>query len=229
MKVLIVEDDIVIAESHKEMLQDFGLTSISSCHVKQEALQMINENKYDLVLLDAKLETGMEGVELGSVLNNDFKVPFIYLTANTDLESVKSMVATKPISYLSKPIRKSELFAAISLVPQVQSKVEEKVYSLKDGASLFRFTKENFLYAQSSGNYIKITLLDKNKGYLIRMSLETFLQEVQDEDIVRVSRFYVVNTSKIEELRKRSLVIAQEKIAYSRTKYEELLVKLDRN
>lgn len=222
-RILIVEDDLIIAESHKEKLSDFGFTNCEICLTKNEALDQLALKTFDLVLLDVRLESKFEGIELGNVISANYAIPFIYLTAHSDLESVKKMVESKPISYLSKPIRKSELYAAVSIVFASNQSIDKSDFvSLQDGGSVVRFKKQQLIFAQSSGNYINLSFSNNSKSKLIRMSLETLLVELNDSNFKRVSRFYVVNVNAIDELHRKFILVNGVKIAYSRVTYDEL-------
>lgn len=224
-RILIVEDDLIIAESHKFRLNEFGFTNCDVALSKEDAKLLLTKNNYQLVLLDVRLETHFEGIDLGNFIASNYGIPFIYLTAHSDLESVKKMVESKPISYLSKPVRKTDLFAAVSIVFATREDEIETV-TLKDGGSIVRFEKSNLVYAQSSGNYINLKFSDNNKTRLIRMSLDTLLQELNDPNFMRISRFYVINLLNVEEVTRKEISIGGEKITFARDKYNDLLAKL---
>lgn len=222
-RILIVEDDYLIAENHRERLNDFGYTNCDVAHSKGEAEVLLSRNKYDLALLDVRLNDQFEGIEIGNYITKNFGFPFIYLTAHSDIASVKKMVASKPISYLSKPIRKSDLFGAISIVfTSLSVNNSDQYVKLKDGGSHVRFDRHTLLYAQSSGNYVQLKFSDNAKSKLIRMSLENLLSSLEHENFVRASRFYVINTEHISELNRKYVIINDEKIGISKGKYDEI-------
>lgn len=227
-RILIVEDDLIIAESHKDKLKDFGYANCEICSSKNEALELLQKHEYHLVLLDVRLDRKFEGIEVGNFISANYGIPFIYLTAHSDLESVKKMVESKPISYLSKPIRKSELYAAISIIlATIDEKDQSNFVSLQDGGSVVRFRKQQLMYAQSSGNYINLTFSDNSKSKLIRMSLDTLLVELNDPNYMRLSRFYVVNVKAIEELHRKYILIKGAKITYTKVSYDDLFKGLN--
>jgi len=222
-RILIVEDDHLIAENHRERLLDFGYPNCDLAYSKIEAETLLSEHVYDLALLDVRLNEQFEGIELGNLISKNYGIPFIYLTAHSDINSVKKMIASKPISYLSKPVRKSDLFGAISIVfTSLPYHSEDRYLSLKDGGSHVRFDKQSLLFAQSSGNYIQLKFAESPKSKLIRMSLENLSISLDDERFVRVSRFYVINTQHISELSKKYVIIDNEKIGISNGMYAEI-------
>lgn len=221
-KILIVEDDVIIAESHKEKLMSFGFNSFSMAVSKEEAIHKLNTESFAFALLDVRLESEFEGVEIGNYITEKINIPFIYLTAHSDFESIKRMVVSKPLAYLSKPIRNPELFAAISLIEHISTPESNNELTLTEGNSVIKIDKENFLFAQSSGNYINLTFNDESKSRLIRMSLDNLIENANDPTIIRISRFYVVNASNITELHKKHILIGDEKINISTDKYKEI-------
>jgi len=222
-RILIVEDDHLIAENHRERLIDFGYPNCDLAYSKEQALILLSENEYSLALLDERLKEHFEGIELGNLISKNYGFPFIYITAHSDMNMVKKMVESKPISYLSKPIRKSDLFGAISIVFTVlPPQDEDRFVNLKDGGSHVRFDKQSLPFAQSSGNYIQLKFAETPKSKLIRMSLENLTTSLDDERFIRVSRFYVINTRHISELNKKYVLIANEKIGITRGMYSEI-------
>lgn len=222
-RILIVEDDHLIAENHRERLIDFGYPNCDLAYSKEQALILLSENEYSLALLDVRLKEHFEGIELGNLISKNYGFPFIYLTAHSDMNMVKKMVGSKPISYLSKPIRKSDLFGAISIVFTVlPPQDEDRFVNLKDGGSNVRFDKQSLPFAQSCGNYIQLKFAETPKSKLIRMSLENLTTSLDDERFIRVSRFYVINTRHISELNKKYVLIANEKIGITRGMYSEI-------
>lgn len=206
-----------------ERLLDFGYPNCDLVYSKIKAETLLSEHVYDLALLDVRLKEHFEGIELGNLISKKYGFPFIYLTAHSDMSMVKKMVESKPISYLSKPIRKSDLFGAISIVFTVlPPQDEDRFVNLKDGGSHVRFDKQSLLFAQSSGNYIQLKFAESPKSKLIRMSLENLSTSLDDERFIRVSRFYVINTQHISELNKKYVLIANEKIGITKGMYSEI-------
>src|SRR5690606_3356469 len=106
MKILIVEDEFLIVDMIKIMLKQNGFTSIEHANTLKYAHELL-ENNPDICLLDIRL--GEEnGIDFGKVLD-ERKIPFLYITANNDIQTIKLAAITNPQSYLSKPINEKDL------------------------------------------------------------------------------------------------------------------------
>ncbi len=119
LKILIIEDEILIAEDLKDTLIKFGVTEIKMAHDKAVALEQIMLFKPNLVLLDLNLNKKhdeLEGFEIGKYLTNETSIPFIYTTAHANTFISNNTLNSKPISQIKKPYNKSELLSSLNLV-----------------------------------------------------------------------------------------------------------------
>lgn len=215
LKVLIVEDEILIAEDLKDNLQGFGITKIRMVHDKDEAMLEIRTWKPDLLLLDIRLEKDTEGIEIGKYLMNNNPIPFIYITAHSDVELIKKIVKTKPAGYITKPFKKSDLFASISLIAEELRKSNSKSINIKDGYNTVRLSIDQILFVESDGNYINVQC--ENKKYVLRQSLESLAQELDESQFFRIHRSYLVNISKVDKYSGKDVTVAGHNLPLSRS------------
>lgn len=115
IRVLIVEDDPIIAEDIKEMLSNVNYSTLGVAYDKTDAIEMIDRLKPDLVLLDINLEGNYEGFEIADQINKKRKIPFIYLTSYSGKEILEKAKYTMPMGYIVKPFNESELFSTIEI------------------------------------------------------------------------------------------------------------------
>ena len=129
LKILIIEDDVLIAEFIKDILMSFNYPDIQLAHNKNNASMMLRDFLPDLVLLDIRMTGELDGVELANEINDKYKIPFVFISAHSDKDIIAKAINTKPISYITKPIKESDIFAAIELVKQ-KIKIEETNFLL---------------------------------------------------------------------------------------------------
>lgn len=113
-KILLVEDNILNQEIAKEILEDDGYI-IDIAENGKVAINKINQNKYDVVLMDMQMPV-MDGLEATRIVRNDFKfdkLPIIAMTANAMLEDKEKCINAGMNDHLSKPINPNELFNII--------------------------------------------------------------------------------------------------------------------
>lgn len=214
-RILIVEDEILIAEDLKDTLFDLGFSQVDMAHDRKSAIEMIHTVNPQIVLLDIRMEGETDGLEIGKFIAENTKQPFIYITAHSDVAMVKEIVKTRPEGYITKPVKKSDLFAAISLALQ-KVKVEDrsKSISIKDGYSNVLIQLDKILFVEAEGNYLNIVCEDRR--YVSRQSMESIMEEMNDERFFRIHRSYFVNTQKILKYSKKEIQIGIYKLPVSR-------------
>ena len=115
IRVLIVEDDPIIAEDIRDMLTDVDYQVLNVCYDKEEALEQIDILKPDLILLDINLDGSYEGFEIAEHINKTRKIPFLYLTSYSGKDIVNQAKQTLPMGYIVKPFNERELFSSIEI------------------------------------------------------------------------------------------------------------------
>src|SRR5690606_37264028 len=145
----------------------------------------------DFVFLDIQLKNNESGIDFGNILNQQ-GIPFIYITANTEVETLKEAIKTNPISYISKPIKSNDVIAALELL-RLKRSIKSKV-TLKLANKDVDIFLEDILFCEAKGSYTEI--VTKQHSYTKRVNLKDFL-EYLNTDFVRVHSSYVINKNHI--------------------------------
>lgn len=156
MKILIIEDEVLIAEILKDYLLSFGYTKIEMAHDKQSGLQLLETFKPQLVLLDIRMENEKDGLEIGKWINLKYQTPFIYLTAHSDNMLIREIMQTQPAGYINKPIKKVDLLTNILRITQSGLILDEGVANV-----LSKSDKELILELQT---YLQKNIYNKFEG-----------------------------------------------------------------
>ena len=114
-RILVVEDDPVIAEDIAMTLEDLGYLVAGKAHNAEKALQLLEAALPDLVLLDIDLGGGQNGIHLAGIINREYRVPFIYLTSFSDILTLQKVKVTLPAGFVLKPFDENRLRAAIEI------------------------------------------------------------------------------------------------------------------
>lgn len=114
-RILIVEDDTIIATDLKRTLIKSGYEVTAIVPSGEQALANLAEDPPDLVLMDIKLPGRVDGIDVAAHLHENSQVPVIYLTAHSNLEFLERSKPTEPYGYLLKPFREKELQANIEM------------------------------------------------------------------------------------------------------------------
>ena len=105
VKVLIVEDESLVAMDMSEMLTRLGYEVLPSAYSYEEAEQMLEEHQPDIVLLDIDLGGEKTGLDLGQLIRSKYDFPFVFITSHSDKPMVGRALVLHPNSYPCSSIR----------------------------------------------------------------------------------------------------------------------------
>jgi PAS domain S-box-containing protein/putative nucleotidyltransferase with HDIG domain len=138
-RILIVEDEAIIAMSLRDSLERFGYEVAGLAGSGEEALSMAAETGPDLILMDIMIRGGMDGIKTARELRQRFDIPFIYVSAFADRETVERARDTEPYGYLNKPVSDRDLYSNIDAA-LLRHRLERK---LRESEEQMRIITEN--------------------------------------------------------------------------------------
>lgn len=112
-KILIVEDQNIIAMDLKKSLHERGYEIVGICDNCEDAIKFANENQPDVILMDIMLNGERNGIETAELIIEEHDIPIIYLTALTDVDIYLQALQTEPSKYIMKPVEIESLERAI--------------------------------------------------------------------------------------------------------------------
>ncbi|MCV2366918.1 response regulator [Roseateles oligotrophus] len=108
-RILVVEDERLIARDIAMQLCDLGYEPLGPAHTGEQAIKMAGQLRPDLVLMDVHLASAIDGIEAAQVIRAQFDVASVFLSAfSGDANSARAELA-KPAGYLAKPFEDYEL------------------------------------------------------------------------------------------------------------------------
>lgn len=240
IKILIVEDEMVIAANISLQLCNLGYDVTAIVPRGEEALIQINLNPPDIVLMDIQLKGTMDGVETAQRMQQDNNIPIIYLTANADDSNFNRAKSTHPYAFISKPFKKLDLQRAIELtVNQIHCNDESGSNATMSNNSPFilsdcifvkhhekmvKIDIKDILYIEADRNYCRI--YSKDKEYLLVMTLKDMDEKLPNNPFLRIHRSYIINLSHVNEIAGTHVVISKKAIPMSKDMRQELLKRL---
>lgn len=240
VKILIVEDDMIIAANISLQLSNLGYEVTAIVPRGEEAILQIEENQPDIVLLDIHLKGALDGIATAQEMQKNYDIPIIYLTANADEATFNRAKATRPYAFISKPFKKLDLQRAIELtinrmaesqaLESEQERTREAPFILSDRIfvrhkdSMVKIFLEDILYIEADRNYCRI--FTKNKEYLLAITLKIMEEKLSPQHFIRVHRSYIVNIAQVDEVAESHVVIARKAIPLSKSLREELLKRI---
>jgi CheY-like chemotaxis protein len=114
-RIFLLEDDPDLSKVLVFQLENFGYKICGTAAYGEGAFEKIHKARPDLVLLDIKLKGHMDGIDVGGKLANRTDIPFIYLTALADKETLLRAGATVPEGYIKKPYDIEQLRITIEM------------------------------------------------------------------------------------------------------------------
>jgi PAS domain S-box-containing protein len=114
-RILIVEDDRIVAADLQARLEDMGYTVLGCVATGEDAVTSASHIRPDLALMDIRLKGESDGIETAGELRGRFGVPVVYLTAYKDRETLNRAQATDPYGYIVKPFDERELDVVLAI------------------------------------------------------------------------------------------------------------------
>lgn len=226
---LIVEDEMIIAETIREILEREGCKEIMMADSVEEAQEAISTKRPTLVLTDIALGKDKTGIDLGNLLISQYKIPFIYITSHYSPDILEKAKHTRPNAYIVKPFKNQDLVVAIELAlfniqqtPPGTDLLEE--LTVKEGRAIVHIPYTNIRWFETDGNYTTINLVD-NKRRVIRKPLSELQEQLPSSAFIRIHKSFLVNKKYISEIRASHIVVGTQELPVGRT-YQQALSDL---
>ena len=232
-KIGIVEDEIIIADSIRSVLLRMNYRVAEPCLNYDEAIKMLQADSLHLLLLDINLGEGSKsGIEVGRYIRENMDLPFIFLTANSDIKTVEQAKTVNPNAFLVKPFVQDELHAVIEIAmhnfysqkASEQPRPGKDFLFVKDGTGLHKISFSDILFLES--DHVYVCVYTTTRKYLIRASMQNYIEQLDADLFLRIHRSYVVNLSKIEKVIGSQVRIGETSLPVSRSYKDELLSRL---
>lgn len=114
-KVLIVEDEVIIAQSLARMLKRLGYDVVEMVTSGEDAIQAAHRHRPDIILMDIVIQGQINGIQAAAAIGDTYDIPVIYVTAYTDEQTLQKIRHVGGYGFLVKPFKREQLHAAIQL------------------------------------------------------------------------------------------------------------------
>ena len=145
-RILIVEDETIIAMEIASQLQSLGYEVISIVDTGEKAIQKAEEDKPDLILMDIRIKGEMDGIETAEIIRSQFGIPVVFSTAYANEERLDRAKLTQPFGYLLKPIQERDLKVTLEMalyVAKVETERRKAEEALLKNQELLKTTLES--------------------------------------------------------------------------------------
>ena len=243
VKVLIVEDDSMLALGISVSLQQHGYAVAGIAGQAEEAGRLFKENDVDIILINIHIPGDKDGIDTVLELMKIKRVPVIYLTAVADDATISRIKQTYPVAFLTKPYNSRNVCIAtemaihnfigcgeLDIMTEENSLapvgVKKSGYDAVDNEIILR--QGNHIFLKRNFQFVKINLRDilymvaegnyvhiviKDKKFTVRLSLMQVMRKLNYSRFARINRSSVVNMDAIQSFNKEQVFIAQHEIA----------------
>lgn len=238
LNIAVIEDELIIARTIASTLNEIGYAHCGPAINYTEAIHLLETKNPDLLLLDINLSGKKDGIDVARLVNEKYKLPFIFLTANSDAATIERAKMVNPHAYIVKPFTKEDLFTAIEIafnnfnrytgaapMPQTQPPVSRNYLFVKDGYRFRKVLFDEIVYMQSDHNYVTVYLSD-NQKMLVRSQLNEFVETLPHHIFKQVHRSYLVNIDKIKSVEPTEVIVQNAKVPVSPAFKTELMKTL---
>jgi len=230
-RILIVEDELIIAEDIKEKIISFGYEIAEVADSFETAIEILKTNTPDLVLLDITLKGKKNGMDIAREMDTLYPIPYIFLTSNHDVKTLEEIKTLHPSSYLMKPYKKEELYMAIELAFQPKTpisnnnnKTQPDHIFIKEGHSFQKIKKDDIRYLKSEGVYIEI--YTDLKRYITRDNFKNLMEKLSVDKFIQTHKSYYINIDHISSVTAISIMVGNDEIPLGRTFKDEVTKQL---
>jgi DNA-binding LytR/AlgR family response regulator len=238
IRVLIVEDEFFTLDMLRDYLEESGYKVSGDAMSAEEAITILEEGQTDLALLDISIKGNHDGIWLAEQINKKYRIPFVFLTAFSDSQTVRSAAKTNPYGYLVKPFSQADIFTSIEIALNNHNKFQAvQNESNKDQVNQIRdsiFVKDEigfkkvFLreirFVKAYKNYLEINLAVNSQ--IIRSTLTDFYQLLPSENFIQTHRSYVVNVDFLENIGGNFVMVSKTEVPLSRGFREPVMKRL---
>jgi len=200
IKALIVEDEILIAETIKLFLEERGHAVVGIAISYEEAIELLSKTNPDIVLLDIRLYGEKSGIDLARyLLASEKKVPYIIVSSQYESKIIEEAMYAGASGYLTKPISKESLWSTIelSVLKQEDETAQETFIDLKMGYESQRIRLSDIIYIKSDHVYVEVVCAASK--YFCRYTLKEILAKIKQPYFLQCHRSFIVNTKKVEK------------------------------
>lgn len=245
IKIIIVEDETLIAEGMKVSLEAKGYEVSAITDKGEEAVALITEHEADLAILDISLAGAIDGIQTAAIIRKETGIPFIFLSSLSDESTHRRAAETQPANYLLKPFTPDQMHISIvqAIVNHAKKKspqpgelqeatdsdpfpvIRDSVF-LKNKKEYFqKYKLSEILYLSADRTYCNIYMANQEE-HVITSNLKDVLTQINDPSFMRVHRSYVVNTNRIDGFKGNTLIINQKEIPVNSESKEVLFKRL---
>lgn len=242
--ILIVEDEILIADEIARMLTRLGHQPLEPVDNGDEALRILARQPVQLVLMDVNIAGDCDGIATALLVRRQFAVPVVFLTACSDAATLNRAKLAQPYGYLVKPFTEEALRAQLELalynayqagpigpVTELAAAVTEVLGTaercpkfrdylfVRKGSGHVKVRLDDILYFEALQNYVRLHTVREN--FVFDSTLKDLEQKLP-EQFFKTHRSHIVNLDHVQAYEESSVLLGKDYVPVSRSCKDEL-------
>ncbi len=175
-RILIVEDETIVARDISEQLVELGFQPVGFCSRGEEVLTEATKQRPDLVLMDIHLAGEMDGITAAGLVRDELNVPVVFLTAFAETETFNRAIGSDPFGYIIKPFNQRELRTVIDIALFKHGSQEQQRHSRELLQAILQTAQDGYALTDAQGRFLEVNAAsEKITGYtreeLLQLSL----------------------------------------------------------
>lgn len=231
MRIGILEDEWLISDHLTSVIEEKGYEVVFVSDNVEDAKIQLKKN-VDFLLLDIKVNGIQSGIDFAEFVNQNYNIPFIFISSNTDEETIDKVKTAKPYGFLTKPFKNFDVDIAIDLalekhyVIQQSNPTQHSVFFVKDKGAWVKLNYNDVLYVEAADNYSTLFFVNKPEMVITR-NLKYFESIFPVSQFLRINRSIIVKIQAVDKMDSKYIYVNEKVFAISDNMKEELRQKIN--
>lgn len=221
MKILLIEDELLIADQLVSQLNELGYHSITVAADSDKAISAFKKDEHDLLIVDIGLiDSALDGVDTSLRLQEIKSTPCIFLSGFSDQKTLDRVKSVPHSNFLVKPCSSRQLYVSIDRaidefskmlgheqIPKCYFSQQEEHFYIKGKNNAYeRVAVTDVHWIETIRGGIEINLTS-GRSYILTASLNSFLLQFQHSSLIRVHRSFLINKKNVSAIKDRSFIL----------------------
>lgn len=218
-KILIVEDEAIVAKDISVCLSRLGYEVMQSIPSGEETLEFLKTNQPDLILLDIMLSGKLSGIDVAKVVKEKHDIPIVFLTAYADEKTVSKAKIAEPYGYVIKPFKELDLRTSIEMALYKFTKEKDQLLKYgevkKNDGNKYSIIANEYIYVKSKSKLVKVkneqilfiealkdyvTLNTQTEKYTIHSTMKDIEKKLPADFFIRIHRSFIINLKRVSSI-----------------------------
>jgi len=215
-RILVVEDEALIRKDIERSLIGLGYQVVGGTGEGEVAVQMASELRPDLVLMDIRLKSAMNGIDAALRIRKETGIPVIFLTAYSEDRTLNEAKLAEPFGYIVKPFTEAALRSNIE-VALFKGGEEQKVRTEKERlrGRITRPVEGDHIFIKHKGRAVRVAFNEidhvealkdyasfhlKDRRFVVHGTMNEFERLLPAREFMRIHRSHIVRLDRIQSI-----------------------------